>query len=803
MALVSQTLKNLKGGVSQQPDILRYPEQGQEQVNAFPSEVQGLIKRPPTVNVARVGDPGSLGVNPMVHLINRDETEQYKAVFNGTDIKVIDLKDGKRHPVTAPNGLDYVKSTTPQTSIRCVTVADYTFIVNSKVECEEGTTKSPKPYDMERNALVMCAGGQYSRKFTIDINNVTVAQYTTPDGSDPEHGAFCDTQYILTRLSEALLSFVGADKGWTAEVKKGYLHIVVPATADPINSLVVTDGYNGKLLTGFKYDVVKTSDLPVFAPSGYLVRVGGEAGTEQDDYWVTFDRNRNIWKEAPAPDVKVNFKDSTMPHILVRTFDSSGNPSFEFKQATWAVRAAGDDDTNPYPSFIGQSITDVFFFRNRLGLLAGENVILSESGAYFNFFPPSVAVTSDSDPIDVAVSANRVSILKYAVPFAEELLLWADHSQFVLSADGILSPTSVKLDLTTEFEVSDNARPYGIGRSVYYVSQRADYSSIRRYYAVQDVSAVRDAEDVTAHVPSYVPNGIHSVSGSGTENFVSLLTTGAPNLAFIYKFLYMDEQVLQQAWGVWNFGFDSKILSCQTLGSTMYILLDTPSGIYLQKLAFTLNTKDFSDEPYRLFMDNKVLYPVEAGDYDEVFGVTSISLAKLYGAVPTRNRYYVTLPDGMSLAFDKPEGGWVGTGGMLRVNDNLSGLKVVVGSAYEFRYVFSKFLIKKQATDGSITTEDSGRLQLRRGWVNYEQSGSFHIEVSNQGRKGNYVMTGKHLGSSDLVIGSQATSTGQFRYPIAGNAKHVTVTLTSNSPNPVSLVGAGWEGNYVRRSSGI
>ncbi|WP_459606244.1 phage nozzle protein, partial [Enterobacter hormaechei] len=47
MALVSQSIKNLKGGISQQPEILRYPEQGTLQVNGWSSETEGLQKRPP------------------------------------------------------------------------------------------------------------------------------------------------------------------------------------------------------------------------------------------------------------------------------------------------------------------------------------------------------------------------------------------------------------------------------------------------------------------------------------------------------------------------------------------------------------------------------------------------------------------------------------------------------------------------------------------------------------------------------------------------------------------------------------
>ena len=52
----------------------------------------------------------------------------------------------------------------------------------------------------------------------------------------------------------------------------------------------------------------------------------------------------------------------------------------------WGNRTCGDLDTAPDPSFIGFPINDVFIFKNRLGFLADENVILSQTKEFFNFF---------------------------------------------------------------------------------------------------------------------------------------------------------------------------------------------------------------------------------------------------------------------------------------------------------------------------------------------------------------------------------------------------------------------------------
>ncbi|WVX92062.1 tail tubular protein B [Aeromonas phage phiA014S] len=801
MSLVSQSIKNLKGGVSQQPDILRYEDQGEVQINCFSSEAQGLQKRPPTKHIARLGKQFDLGHAPMAHLIHRDDSEQYAVFFTGSDIAIVNLLTGEVQPCSTPNGSAYITTANPRKDIRCVTVADYTFVINRSVKTAEGGTKTPEYFDPAREALVVVNGGQYARTFKVTINDIQFATYTTPNGEDAGQGPQCDISYIVDKLVEAFNTNVTGTAGyetWKAYAKEGYVWIRAHS-GETIKSIKVVDGYNGKLAYGIRNDVQKTTDLPVYAPENYQVRVSGEAGTDQDDYWVRFDAERNIWTEMAAPSVTANYNNTTMPHAIIREADGS----FTFKQLDWTHRAAGDDETNPFPSFIGETINDVFFFRNRLGFLSGENVILSESGSYFNFFPPSVAVSADSDPIDVAVSTNRISLLKFAVPFSEELVIWANHNQFVLGADGILSPTSVKLDLTTEFEVTDDARPYGIGRNVYFVSPRATHSSIRRYYAVQETSSAKNAEDITAHVPAYIPNGVFAMGGSSTENFLTALTSAAQNRVYVYKFLYVDEQVVQQSWSYWDLGSDAKILFCQMIGATMHLVVETKAGIMLERAVFTQNTIDFDTEPFRLYMDRKVHTVPASGSYDDADYRTTVYLQHVYGAIPEDGRYYAVLEDGTTYWFDPPAGGWAAVGGALHFNGDLTGRYMFIGRAYEMRYTFSRFLIKKSDPNGGQATEDIGRLQLRRAWVNYEQSGNFVMTVTNQGRLSSYTMSGQRLADRSITLGAQSINTGQFRFPIGGNAHKVTVSLTSDTPNPVSIIGAGWEGNYVRRSSGI
>ena len=171
MALISQSVKNLKGGISQQPDILRFPEQGAEQINGWSSETEGLQKRPPFIFTKTIGDAGFLGNAPLVHLINRDSIEQYYVVFTGSGIRVFDL-NGKEYVVTGD--MSYVQCSNPRDDLRMVTVADYTFIVNRNTVVQENTDPV---YTLREDGdcLINIRGGQYGRTLSIHINGGTQA----------------------------------------------------------------------------------------------------------------------------------------------------------------------------------------------------------------------------------------------------------------------------------------------------------------------------------------------------------------------------------------------------------------------------------------------------------------------------------------------------------------------------------------------------------------------------------------------------------------------------------------------------
>ncbi|HBV12940.1 MAG TPA: hypothetical protein DEB60_07425 [Brevundimonas sp.] len=134
MSLLTRTLPALFGGVSQQPALVRSPDQLESQTNGWSSIAEGLSKRAPTEFIKRLMSASPS--NAHVHIINRDVSEQFVAIVTEGRIRVFDTLSGDERTVTAPGGWAYLDGIGDYTSdISMFTVADYTFVVNRTVVC--------------------------------------------------------------------------------------------------------------------------------------------------------------------------------------------------------------------------------------------------------------------------------------------------------------------------------------------------------------------------------------------------------------------------------------------------------------------------------------------------------------------------------------------------------------------------------------------------------------------------------------------------------------------------------------------
>ena len=763
MSLVSASIPNLINGVSQQPPSLRLNTQAELQENGLSTVVEGLRKRPCTEHIATLsGVPASID-SAFIHTIRRDENEFYTLIITAGTLNVYD-KDGAQisvasNPSTAINYLSGL--TDPATEISATTVADYTFIVNKNKTVTKDTTNLTASRPKE--AMFYVKQGDYKTDFTIRVKfNGTTYTSTkqTLDSSNAANQADVRTNKIATDLHNGL----SLPAGFTKELLDNVIYI--KRTDNQDFEVEATDSRGDTFILAFKGQTSDFKKLPPKGKEGFLIEVTGDNQKGQDDYYVQLsDPDGNgqlVWKEVAAPNAEKQFDATTMPHQLVRL----SNGTFEFKPASWAERSAGDNDTNPFPSFVDYKINDIFFHRNRLGFLSDENVIMSEAGSYFNFFQNTVITLVDSGPLDVAVSNNQVSILKHAVPFSEQLLLFSDLTQFVLRAEDVLAPDTVSIDVTTQFEASLRSKPVGAGKYIFFATQSGTSSGVREYFVESDRDT-NDAANITAHVPSYIKGEVTKLTASSNEDTLLVLSDDNKKAVYVYRYYWNGNEKLQSAWSKWV--FDGDVLNADFNKSEIYMIVKRGTDVCLEVVNLGTDTAiAVTDANHPILLDRRV--KLETG------GTTAVPYTD-------SKTIYVT-QDGAQIASSQ-------------LASTLSGGQVVyAGIPYTFKYKFSEQVIKNENSPITI-----GRLQIRNMNIVYNDSGFFKTKVTPFKRNTtNKVFTGRNLGSLNNVIGQVSIDSGTFSFPVLSKSNQVDIELESDSFLPCAFQSAEWEGFYILRS---
>ena len=238
--------------------------------------------------------------------------------------------------------------------------------------------------------------------------------------------------------------------------------------------------------------------------------------------------------------------------------------------SAWSDREVGDLESNPDISFVGKKLQDIFFYKNRLGLITLENIILSELSYYNNFWPTSVRFVPDDDSIDLAIATTNITTLRSAVATNYSLILFSDEAQYVLeSGDEPLTPTTAYIETASKYNYSDSAHPKGIGNQVLFVADVGSYSQLYAY-RMSDTRTVLEADNITAHIPSYIKRGISSIVGHSVLGQMFFLNGEVSNELYVYNYLESDTNLVQSAFHTWSFEFD--ILGIFVINNELYLI---------------------------------------------------------------------------------------------------------------------------------------------------------------------------------------------------------------------------------------
>lgn len=512
----------------------------------------------------------------------------------------------------------------------------------------------------------------------------------------------------------------------------------------------------------------------------------------QKTYWISSNSTPSLTVGSPHVATVIDDDHFSVP-VNVTGAGTTGifrrGAVFDVAQIDWNDRTSGDSDTNPAPDLFvqGAKIRDLRVKDNRLHMVGGAYIAASVSGDLFNFFAENESQPTDSDPIDLTVSGHRIANYDFAVPFRDGTTLFSlSGQQYDLSSDGPLTAANVRVVPTTAYNTR-SVHPAADATELYFVGQRGCYSSLHEY-RYDDTSLQSIALDVTAHVPTLLPENCRDLEASANDRAVFVVPEDDGDVLFVYRSFFSNANVKQQsAWTRYDFDDSYDIEDAAIVGDRCYLLTSTANIRFWERLPLseqpdvchyddtdtTLFATSFAG-PYIVHLDRKFYKIAGSGTWD---GSKTTWDLGVQTPASTINRV-VRLDTGQEYTLT----GWTGTSVEL-AGVNLSAVKVILGCAYDFEIELNRPWWPQQ-DDGraaSIATE----ALIQRLDIACVTTGDIDITIDSE-----------KLGTT--ITKSQAEPVGappaskEYSFAVIGRASDLTVTISSSTARPCVVASYQW-----------
>lgn len=687
----------------------------------------------------------------------------------------------------------YLKDATAD-DIELLTLNDYTFVLNkAKVPAMKAATVATLP----KQAFVVVSIVAYNANYTVTLNGTN---YTTTTPQDVT-GGVTDAGTIATNLANAINGAAGFS---ATAVGPGIYISHASAFTVTTKGSAAEEG-----LYVFQDQISSIGKLPIQCKDGYKVKIVNTAEIDVDDMWVEFNTTNSqsygpgVWEETNAPGITYQLDELTMPHQLVRQSDGS----FKYEPVVWEDRAVGDDNTNPLPSFIGTPIRNLFFYRNRLGFLSAESVVLSKAGDYFNFFATTAQTVTDDDPIDITATSTKPVTLHYVQSTNTGLMLFGQNEQFLLSTEAtdILSPKTANLNTLSKYEADPDVSAVSLGTTTAFISKTNLYSRVFELGRIQ-TAAPPVMANVTTSVSELIPSTIDSMIASPALSIVSIGEVGQSTL-YQYKFFDDAEERVANTWYKWN--LTGTLLDQFFDISTYYAVVANGSKVLVSSFDLTQASEQgyltlptgertdvcldfFKINPYRSYnsgTDQTTIYL----PFDHVNGktMTVIALGGYIGSSPAVSSQSVG-----AVLYPTVTGS---TGNYSVVVDgDYRGRDLIIGYLYDMTVELPKLYAGQQA-EKRWTADTTADLVIHRIKVETGLSGpvTYRINITGLDEWDNVVSV--TLPSTYVLNNVNLSATGTHNVPIHQRNRNLRIRIVGDSPFPVTLQKMDWEGKYNPR----
>ena len=810
MTAISQRIPNFIGGVSQQADEKMLLGQVKDALNCYPDLTLGMLKRPGGKFLGRLASlTANTADSASWFSMFRDNQEKYIATVSSVGvIKVWNLLTGLAATVSYPAGkqasIESYLTATDYRSIKTLTINDFTYVVNSE---KTVTAKAAPTWNAKRQATIVVTGVEHATAYIVTINGTTFT-YTTPSAG----GGNLRIDSVMTGISAAITSgFV------TKTIIDNTLYLTFSTTTNVSGHAGVT----GKDLRVFQDSVDTFARLPEQAYHGEVVKINN-TNASQDDFYLRFIADDGIsgkgyWEETIAPNVSTGINEATMPIALIRTSTSplaftatflDGSVTVNSLPLLWEPRLVGDNESNSHPTFVDNTIQDVFLFNNRLGFLTADNVSMSQAGDYYNFYHKSATTLTASDPIDISCASVKPATIRSVVPITQGLLLFSDSQQFLMEAEnGAWTPANCNIRTIANYECDRYIKPVDLGSTVLYVSRNQSWARAFEIFTRGQQESPTVTE-TTKIVPEWMPQGITDAVGS-TQNGLWAASGRASKYMYLHRYYEQGEERAMASWVRWL--LPSNVIHTAIQSDVLYVLTSGTEGYTITQHKLVLapstgglinslgNTVDPHLDSWCEVTDATMVSPVPptAPSYNNTTSVTKVYLPTYFNTTKTI-RFVVGL---VKVGSPGTQSGYTnvavlatdGGGTYFNIPGDVTGNYIYVGYEYQMELTLPRYYYSmgQQGVDFTATTTTS-RMAFYTGL-----GGEVYFSIRDRSRPEWFSVGGSRIADFYQAGTSPFSESFIYKVPIYQRPDNYTMKVTSNTPFPVSLVSMQWEGQYL------
>ena len=586
MPAVSQHISNYLGGVSMQSDDKKLPNQVRECLNGYPDPTFGLTKRPGFKWIANLGT-GTTYDSSKWFYIARTTDERYIGCITPASggstgaLAIWNAVTGAACTITYATGAQ-AYLTGARTNYKVLTVQDTSIITNNLIV----VAKQADPTFVEKTrATLILTDTAVRSPYSVTINaggGASDQTFSTTTGTTDTY----DT--LLTTLKNGIDALSISGLTVTKYAASLELDRSISGTRTAFSITCKGGAANSKLAV-FQDQVDNVSQLPTQSFQDHVVKIINTESTS-DTYFAKFvadDGTSGVghWAETLDPSKSPGLNQDTMPHELINT--STNN--FTFRKVTWVARTVGDDQTNSHPSFVGAKIQQAFFHNNRLGFLSKDNVSMSQSQDFYNFYHTSAQTITDADPVDINCSTIRPAALHSVIPTTQGLVLFSKNQQFLMSSsDGILKPTSTVIRTIANYEMDIEVSPVDTGTDINFISKTPNYT---RIFGMTTRGQNENPQilDIAKVVNEWIPATVDTFIASPQNQFVVLSSQGSDKIYF-YRTYSDGEKEVVQAWFNWQ--LVGNVQSIAVDSDDMYAVTKQGNQVTLSKASLSQSPED-------------------------------------------------------------------------------------------------------------------------------------------------------------------------------------------------------------------